>query len=69
LAIGSVIYQQLNPFSTAEQQTIVSGSTRVVVVLIPGFPIESIALGALVGVFMLYVLRSRRESVSERLAR
>jgi len=42
------------------QQTIITSSTRVVVVVIPGFPAESILLGLLAGLGAVLLIRLRR---------
>lgn len=62
LAAGGPIYQQLSAPFTHDQQTVVTSTTRVVVVLIPGFPVESIALGSLLGFMILIVLRRRKQT-------
>jgi hypothetical protein len=59
LAVGSVIYQQLQAPLDTSQQTIITSSTKVVVILIPGFPIESILLGLFLGTLALLVIRRR----------
>jgi predicted histidine transporter YuiF (NhaC family) len=60
LAVGAMIYQQAHASLSSDQQTVTSGTTRVVVVLIPSFTIESMVLGALVGLVVLAILRRRR---------
>lgn len=59
LALGSVIYQQLQAPLDTPQQTIITSSTKVVVVLISGFPFESILLGFFLGMVALLVIRRR----------
>jgi hypothetical protein len=59
LAVGSVIYQQLQAPLDTSQQTIITSSTKFVVILIPGFPFESILLGLFVGMLALLVVRRR----------
>jgi hypothetical protein len=44
----------------AVDQTVVTESTRVVVVFIPGFPIESVLIGILLGLGLLHMIRKRR---------
>ena len=44
-----------------QQQTLITSSTRVVVVLIPGFPLESILLGLIAGGVALFLMRRRRQ--------
>jgi type III secretory pathway component EscV len=48
------------------QQTIVSSTTRVVVVVIPGFPAESIVLGFLAGIIVVLLVRQRQAVKSPR---
>jgi type III secretory pathway component EscV len=48
-----------NQLTAPQQQVVTSSSTRVVVVLIPGFPLVSIALGLLLGITAI-IIRSRR---------
>jgi len=45
---------------TGAQQAIATSGTGVVVVLIPGFPIESILLGILAGFVTVLLVRLRR---------
>jgi type III secretory pathway component EscV len=45
---------------TGAQQTIVTSVASVVVVLIPGFPIESILVGLMAGLITLVLVRLRR---------
>ena len=52
--MASVVSQQMENPLTGAQQTVVSGTTRVVVVVIPGFPIESVLIGCSLGVLVLY---------------
>jgi len=59
LAVGSVIYQQLQAPLDTSQQTIITSSTKVVVILIPGFTVESILLGFFLGMLALLVMRRR----------
>jgi hypothetical protein len=59
LAAGGAMYQQLSVPLTSDQQTVVTSTTRVAVVLIPGFPVVSIALGSLLGFMILIVLHRR----------
>jgi len=60
LALSDLVYARLQiPLGTA-QQTVVTASTRVVVVLIPGFPVESVLTGLLLGLVLLHVVRRRR---------
>jgi ABC-type enterobactin transport system permease subunit len=61
LAVGGTVYQKLSAPLTSDQQTVVTSTTRVVVVLIPGFPVESIALGALLGFMILMIIRRRKQ--------
>ena len=42
------------------QQTVVTSTAGIVVIAIPGFPLESILLGILVGLLALAVIRRRR---------
>ena len=51
------------PLSNVAQQTITSSSTKVVVVVIPGFPFTSIALGLLVGITAIVIRRRQSYSV------
>lgn len=60
LAIGGAIYQQLQAPLNTGQETVVSSTTRVVVILIPGFPIESFVLGGLLGLMVLIIIRRRK---------
>jgi hypothetical protein len=59
LSVGLMIYQQAHSSLSSDQQTITSSTTSVVVVLIPGFTIESIILGVLVGIAAIAMLRRR----------
>jgi hypothetical protein len=59
LAVGSVIYQQLQTPLDTSQQTITTSSTKFVVVPIPGFPFESILLGFFFGMLALLVIRRK----------
>jgi type III secretory pathway component EscV len=62
--MASVVSQQMEtPFNSA-QQTIVSGTTKVVVVVIPGFPIESVIIGCSLGLLVIYAFRKRRTGKS-----
>lgn len=67
LGVAATIYHQAHISLISDQQTITSSTTSVVVVLIPGFPIESIVLGALVGIIALAILRGRRSTRQEKL--
>ena len=67
LGVAATIYHQAHTSLISDQQTITSSTTSVVVVLIPGFPIESIVLGALVGIIALAILRGRRSTRQEKL--
>jgi len=58
-AVASTIYQQLNAPLTGVHETTVTSSTSVVVVVIPGFPVESLILGILLGLTILVVSRNR----------
>jgi hypothetical protein len=58
LTIGGFVLEQLQAKNTI-QQTITTSSTRVVVVVIPGFPLESIVLGCVLGMAILALLRRR----------
>ena len=62
ILVGSTIIALLNDgqISAGTLQTVVTNTTRVVVVLIPGFPMESIILGILVGGISLALIRRRR---------
>ena len=55
-----------NEAQTGVQQTTVTTSTHVVVVLIPGFPIESIVSGILLGIMVVLLIRRRRRERSRR---
>lgn len=46
--------------SNVQQQSVVTTTTSIVVVAVPGFPIESILLGILVGFLGLMAIRRRR---------
>ena len=60
VAMANVVSQQMgNPFNSA-QQTVVSGTTKVVVVVIPGFPIESVLIDCSLGLLIFYAFRRRR---------
>jgi len=56
LAADGTAYQKLSAPLTSDQQTLVTNTTQVVVVLIPGFPVEFIALGALLGFMILMII-------------
>jgi hypothetical protein len=56
--ISALVDSRTSPVGT--QQTIVTSSTRVVVVVIPGFPAESMLLGFLVGLGVVLLIRLRR---------
>jgi len=56
LTTSDLILGNTQPTNTI-QQTFTTSSTRVVIVVIPGFPVESILLGALLGVLILALLR------------
>lgn len=60
LALAVTAHQQLQVPLNEVQQTVTSSSTRVVVVVIPGFPIESILIGGLLGLTVLMVIRRRK---------
>ena len=53
---GAVSERVLEPLN-AVQETIVTSTSQVVVVVIPGFPIESLAIGVLLGLALLVVGR------------
>lgn len=59
LALGDLASIHLQTPSDAAETTVVTGSTRVVVVLIPGFPVESVLIGLLLGLALLHVVRRR----------
>jgi len=58
--IAGAVYPQLRaPLTTPEQvQTVITtGSTSVTVVVIPGFPLESLVVGSLLGLIILGIMR------------
>ena len=59
-ALAIPTFLALLPGQTGLQQGVVTSSTRVVVVLIPGFPIESIGFGVLLGMIAILFRRRRR---------
>jgi hypothetical protein len=59
LGIAGVVSERLQGALNAVQETITSTS-QVVVVVIPGFPIESLATGALLGLVLLVAFRRWR---------
>lgn len=64
LELSASVLEPLN----AVQETIVTSTSQVVVVVIPGFPIESLAIGVLLGLALLVVGRmwklKQQQSVS-----
>lgn len=65
VAVCVILYPRLLLPLETTQQTVVSGSTRVVVVLIPDFPIESVLMGVPLGFVLLHIVR--RRTAGERL--
>ncbi len=61
-AVSSVLYDQLLSQLASDQQTTVTNTTKVTVVVIPGFPVESILIGLLLGLLALYLIRKRKAS-------
>jgi hypothetical protein len=61
LALGGLLFTKLQTPLDTGQQTIISSSTKVVVVVIPGFPLESVFLGILLGFALLHVIRRRAD--------
>jgi hypothetical protein len=59
LGFAGAVSERLRGALNAVQETITSTS-QVVVVVIPGFPIESLAIGALLGLLLLVVFRRWR---------
>ncbi len=60
LAVSSVLYGQFLSQLASDQQTTVTSTTRVTVVVIPGFPVESILIGLLLGLLALYLIRKTK---------
>ena len=60
MAASSVLALGTVGVTGSTEQTIVDSTTRVVVVLIPGFPIESILLGLIVGIGAVLLIRRWR---------
>jgi predicted histidine transporter YuiF (NhaC family) len=60
LGIAGAVSEHLHEPLNAGQETIVTSTSQVVVVVIPGFPIESLAIGALLGFVLLVAVRRWR---------
>jgi hypothetical protein len=70
LALADAVYARFQGvLDTAQQTVITSTRSGIVVIFIPGFPLESILAGVSLGLGLILLLRRRRSRVSTSVSR